>query len=463
MPPDLQVSFRNVLEFAIGGGWGQEIPTEKESVRVRVIRGTDIPGVSALEVGDVPVRYEAPSKVEKRLLKSGDIVLEISGGSSAKGQPTGRTVFIDEPVLARLNGPAIPASFCRLVRIKRELVLPKFAYYWLQEMYASGRAFAYENQSTGISNFQFERFLDAEQLALPSLAKQEAVVSSLEALDARRLLLRQTNATLESIAQALFKSWFIDFDPVRAKAEGREPEGMDAATAAQFPAEFEESALGLIPKGWRMGTLESLCVQGGGTIQTGPFGSQLHASDYEEEGIPVVMPQDLEGRRVSTERVARVSPAHVERLARHKLRVGDVVFSRRGDVGRHAAVTEAEAGWLCGTGCLLVRPGSNWPWPAFVSQALATSEATDWLKRHAVGATMPNLNTGILGSLPLLLPSGDVLTAFEEVVGSLELRISANRAQVGHLVALRDTLLPRLISGKLRLPEAQEQDEESVA
>lgn len=289
------------------------------------------------------------------------------------------------------------------------------------------------------------------RVALPGVSIQREIGATVGALDARIDLLRQTNATLESIAQALFKSWFIDFDPVRAKAEGREPLGLDAATAALFPAEFEES----IPAGWRMGTLETLCAQGGGLIQTGPFGSQLHASDYEDQGLPVVMPQDLDGRRISTDRVARVSVVHVERLARHKLQPGDVVFSRRGDVGRHAAVTEVEAGWLCGTGCLLVRPGPRWPSPAYVSQALATPEATDWLKRHAVGATMPNLNTGILGALPMLLPSNPVLAAFESVCGALEARITKNRAQALALSELRDTLLPRLISGKLRLPEAQ--------
>jgi type I restriction enzyme S subunit len=288
-------------------------------------------------------------------------------------------------------------------------------------------------------------------LVVPPLSEQRNAVDICFALDDRIDLLRQTNATLESIAQTLFKSWFIDFDPVRAKAEGREPLGLDAATAALFPAEFEEST----PAGWRMGTLETLCSQGGGLIQTGPFGSQLHASDYEDQGLPVVMPQDLDGRRISTDRVARVSVAHVERLARHKLQPGDVVFSRRGDVGRHAAVTEVEAGWLCGTGCLLVRPGPRWPSPAYVSQALATPEATDWLKRHAVGATMPNLNTGILEALPMLLPSNPVLAAFESVCGALEARITKNRAQALALSELRDTLLPRLISGKLRLPEAQ--------
>jgi type I restriction enzyme, S subunit len=86
-----------------------------------------------------------------------------------------------------------------------------------------------------------------------SVLAQEAITcTSLRALDDRITLLRETNSTLEAIAQALFKSWFVDFDPVRAKQEGREPEGMDADTAALFPDSFEESELGLVPKGWRV-------------------------------------------------------------------------------------------------------------------------------------------------------------------------------------------------------------------
>ena len=103
------------------------------------------------------------------------------------------------------------------------------------------------NLNTGI--------LSAVPITLPPLLVQLAVAETLGALDDRITLLRETNATLEAIAQALFKSWFVDFDPVRAKAEGRQPEGMDAATAALFPDSFEESELGVVPKGWRLNTL----------------------------------------------------------------------------------------------------------------------------------------------------------------------------------------------------------------
>ena len=306
---------------------------------------------------------------------------------------------------------------------------------------------------TTISNLSQDA-LKGVEVNLPDKATQDKVAEILGALDDRITLLRETNATLEAIAQALFKSWFVDFDPVRAKMEGRTPEGMDEATAALFPDGFETSELGDVPRGWRATDLADLTSQSGGSIQTGPFGSQLHASDYVEVGIPVVMPKDISLRRVQTDSIARVSPRDADRLARHKLAPGDVVFSRRGDVERHALISETERGWLCGTGCLLVRPGPKWPSPNFLSLLLDLSQSRLWLVRHAVGATMPNLNTGILGSVPVVMPAREVVIAFEEIVSGLEARRAHNAEQAQTFSTLRDILLPRLISGQLRLPEA---------
>ncbi|OYO31690.1 restriction endonuclease subunit S [Janthinobacterium sp. PC23-8] len=311
------------------------------------------------------------------------------------------------------------------------------------------------NLNTGI--------LSAVPISLPPMGIQLAIVDMLDALDDRISLLRETNATLEAIAQALFKSWFVDFDPVRAKLDGRVPEGMDEATAALFPATFDESEIGMVPKGWRVTTLGSICKDSGGAIQTGPFGSQLHASDYLDIGVPVVMPQDLAGRRVQVEKIARVGDDDVRRLSRHWLRTGDIVFSRRGDVGRHALVGVRESGWLCGTGCLLVRPGQSWPSATYLSLALDRADAKEWLLRHAVGATMPNLNTGILSAVPIMRADDLILQAFDEIVCRLDDRISHGHANIRALVELRDTLLPRLISGQLRLPEAETVFEKAAA
>lgn len=283
-----------------------------------------------------------------------------------------------------------------------------------------------------------------------------SLVELLEALDEYIALLNAINTTLEAIAQAMFKSWFVDLDPVRAKMEGRAPAGMDEVTSALFPNDFDVTESRTLPKGWRNSTLGSICAEHDGAIQTGPFGSQLHASDYLAEGIPVVMPQDIQTRRVKVDKIARISESDANRLSRHQLQPGDIVFSRRGDVGRHALVGEREAGWLCGTGCLLVRPGAAWPSPTYLSLALDRTEAKDWLLRRAVGATMPNLNTGILSDVPIMWPESSVLAAFDNYVRVLDERVSHGHACIRSLTKIRDSLLPRLISGQLQLPDAEQ-------
>ena len=299
---------------------------------------------------------------------------------------------------------------------------------------------------------------DIRLLPIPMPPKRviQAISCFSNALNDRIALLRETNATLEAIAQALFKSWFVDFDPVRAKAEGLEPEGMGSTTAALFPDSFEESELGLAPRGWRMSTLGAICESNGGAIQTGPFGSQLHASDYVANGVPVVMPKDISGRRVDATTTARILPKDADRLLRHQLRGGDIVFSRRGDVEKHALIGEVERGWLCGTGCLLARPGTRRNMSGYLSRSLDLPQTKQWLTQHAVGATMPNLNTGILSAVPVLLPADEVLAAFEQVTSAFDERISESNAKAKTLTELRDTLLPRLISGQMRLPETDD-------
>lgn len=318
-------------------------------------------------------------------------------------------------------------------------------------------------------------------ISLPPLDEQRCISRTLGALDDKIDLNRQMNAALEQIARTLFQVWFVDFLPVRAKAaaraEGRDPQraaicalsgkneaALDAmpreqyeqlaATGGLFPDELDAGEAGQIPQGWKVSTLGALVERHGGIIQTGPFGSQLHASDYADEGVPVVMPQDIAGRRVVTDKIARVRPENAERLARHRLEPGDIVFSRRGDVEKHALISEREQGWLCGTGCLLVRPGPRWSSPEYISQALTTTACRAWLRNHAVGATMPNLNTTILSALPILVPNDPVILAFHTIASGLDAFVNRNNAQSEILADLRDLLLPRLISGALAVAPA---------
>lgn len=151
-------------------------------------------------------------------------------------------------------------------------------------------------------------------------------------------------------------------------------------------------------------TIGAICDQFEGEVQTGPFGSQLHASDYSDEGIPVVMPQDMVEGKISCKNVARVNAAHVNRLSQHQLQNGDIVFSRRGDVSRFAVVTSLEEGWLCGTGSIRIRLNCPDIDVGYLRHFLLQDTVGNWLRYHAKGVTMPNLNTTIVRAIPFAYP-----------------------------------------------------------
>ena len=192
---------------------------------------------------------------------------------------------------------------------------------------------------------------------------------------------------------------------------------------------------------WQDTTLGQICTAQGGAIQTGPFGSQLHTSDYKEFGIPVVMPTNIGNGGIVEDGIARISEADVERLAQHKLRMGDIVFSRRGDVTKNALIRPHEVGWFCGTGCLKVRLGDETVATAkFISHCLRLPDIKDWLVRHAVGATMPNLNTGILSAVPIYLPPLQTQLEIAEILGALDDRITLLRETNATLEAIAQAL-----------------------
>ncbi|MEA1049445.1 restriction endonuclease subunit S [Lamprobacter modestohalophilus] len=182
---------------------------------------------------------------------------------------------------------------------------------------------------------------------------------------------------------------------------------------------------------WHTKTIGELCLQGGGKVQTGPFGSQLHQSDYSDDGTPVVMPADISTGRIDTRRIVRVSESHVQRLSRHKLKLGDIVYGRRGDIGRQALVREENVGWLCGTGCLRIRLGSSDLDSAYLHRYLNMPEVIGWIEGQAIGATMPNLNTNILYRVPVRFPDLEtqkkiiaILTAYDDLIETNKRRIA---------------------------------------
>jgi type I restriction enzyme, S subunit len=201
-----------------------------------------------------------------------------------------------------------------------------------------------------------------------------------------------------------------------------------------------DEVFGSVPPDWWRGTLGEVCAAGGGEIQTGPFGSQLHASSYVPDGVPTIMPVNIGDNRVVESGIARVPESDADRLSRHRCRPGDIVYSRRGDVERRALIREHERGWLCGTGCLRVRVGEGHAQPEYVSFMLGHPRVRAWISQHAVGATMPNLNTAILAAVPAVLPPLDEQRRISSVLTALDDKAESNRRRAEIAEQLLDVL-----------------------
>jgi type I restriction enzyme S subunit len=283
-------------------------------------------------------------------------------------------------------------------------------------------------------------------IALPSLSEQLAVADTLEVLDDRIALLRDTNATLEAIAQALFKSWFVDFDPVCAKMEGRAPEGMIDATAALFPDGFEESALGLVPIGWPVRPIgDAVETVGGATPDT------KNALFWVPPIHHWTSPKDLSGATapvmLDTER--KISAAGVARIGSGLLPSGSLLLSSRAPIG-YLALTQIPV--AINQGYIGMLPGGLLP-PIYM--LFWCRQNMDGIKSRANGSTFMEISKKAFRPIPALVPPSAVVARFVEMANSLFDRLIENERQAQTLSTLRDILLPRLISGQLRLPEAQ--------
>jgi len=207
--------------------------------------------------------------------------------------------------------------------------------------------------------------------------------------------------------------------------------------------------LGMVPAHWEVMTLGRIAED----LQTGPFGSQLHAADYVEGGIPVINPANLQDGGIVPDGGCTISEEKFTQLIRHRLTEGDVVFARRGEMGRCAMVTKTSEGFLCGTGSLRVRLNGGIAYPRYVSLFLCIPGVRDHLLLESVGSTMDNLNTGILARTPVAVPPKAEQIAIAEYVTVQTGRIKAITEMVvesmNTLREYRTALVSAAVTGKI--------------
>jgi type I restriction enzyme S subunit len=294
-------------------------------------------------------------------------------------------------------------------------------------------------------------------IPLPPPQERKEIAIFLSALDDRIALLREANATLEAIAQAMFKSWFVDFDPVHAKQQGRAPAGMSEATAALFPDSFEESELGLVPSGWSVGSIGKVAE----VIDC------LHAKKPEllECGSPYLQLNNIrDDGLLDTANLAFISDAdYAKWISRIEVSGGDCVITNVGRVGAVAQIPESFRAAM-GRNMTAIRMRKEWPYPTYLVELLQSPwMETEIQRRTDIGTILNALNVKNIPLLRCVLAGQDVLNAFEAVARPLRASMEANLQQAQTLATLRDTLLPRLISGQLRLPQAEAAHEEAAA
>ncbi|MBH8612077.1 restriction endonuclease subunit S [Pseudomonas mohnii] len=260
-------------------------------------------------------------------------------------------------------------------------------------------------------------------LSLPPINQQKTAAQTLKTLDDRITLLRDTNATLEAIARALFKSWFVNFDPVRAKVEGLEPEGMDAITAALFPDSFEESELGLVPRGWRVGQI-------GDELRIA-YGKNLPTTRLLEEGFPVFG-----------------GNGQIGFFSEYLYESRQVIVACRGAAS--GKINQSSPKAFVTNNSLILEKTKNLPF-SYLKGFMKNSD----LVPYVTGSAQPQVTIDNLKVFKILVPTESVVTCFESIAGLIEDQIEQNNCQAQTLTQLRDTLLPRLISGQLLLPEVE--------
>jgi type I restriction enzyme S subunit len=411
--------------------------------------GSNLPSSSYTKEGIPVIRGSNLSKGNERF-KSDDFVYvseETSGLLSRSQCIPDDIIFTKKGTLGQIgivpNGPFpvyLLSSNQMRMRVNLEIADPEFVYYYLAQS-ASIEKIIRDSEHTGVPKINLA-YIKAFPISLPALESQKSVVTVLRALDDHIALLRETNATLEAIAQALFKSWFVDFDPVRAKADGREPEGMDEATAALFPDSFEESELGQVPRGWRwMALAEAYDINPVRTLKKGLVASYVDMASIPTSGP---CPESVIPREFNSGT---------------KFQNGDTLLARITpclENGKSAFVdclNDGEIGWGS-TEFIVMKPHE--PLPPFHGYLLCRHQA---FRQHAIQSMSgtsgrQRVQNDVLGAYLLVTPCEAVASAFGDIVTPIQQKIAANHRQAQTLASLRDTLLPRLISGQLWLPEA---------
>jgi type I restriction enzyme S subunit len=408
--------------------YGYTESASDEKIGPRFLRITDIQN-GVVDWNTVPYCPISESDHQKYRLHPGDIVVARTGNSTG------------ENYLYRGNEDAVYASYLIRFRVNQSAADPAFVWYNMRTQ--RWQEFINSSKTGSAQAGANAKVLGLFPLPLPPLPEQRAIASVLGALDDKIELNRRMNATLEAMARALFQSWFVDFDPVRAKLDGRPPAALDPATAALFPEHLEDSPLGHIPKGWTAQRLpDAIEVNPRRTLKTGTIAPYLDMKNLPTQGHSA---EEVIDREFSSGT---------------KFQNGDTLLARitpcleNGKTGYVDFLEDGQVGWGS-TEYIVLAPRP--PLPPQFGYLLARSDA---LRTHAIQnmtgtSGRQRVPSECFNTFWLAVPPPSIARRFDELTAPLMAKIKANSTESRTLAALRDTLLPKLLSGEVSVGELE--------
>jgi len=351
-------------------------------------------------------------------------------------------------VVAQLAMPMAFNQSCYGIRGKNNISATDFIHYMLRDIVLTMKRVSHGAVFETITQDTFKII----ETRLPPLPEQLAIAHILGTLDDKIELNRKMNETLEAIAKAIFKSWFVDFDPVRAKMEGQEPAGMDAETAALFPDGFEESELGEIPRGWKVDAVDKIInILSGGTPKTS-------ISEYWDGDIPWFTPKDSPPSAqvfvIDTER--HITELGVEKSATQVLPAGTTIITARGTVGKLALTGVPMA---MNQTCYGIKGREGYS-DYYIYYCL--NNLLNELKQKTHGTVFETITTDTFKTIISIIPPAKLTVIYHNQIQDFINEIKINLFESRTLAQIRDALLPKLLSGEIRVGEAEKVVESAV-
>jgi type I restriction enzyme, S subunit len=412
----------------VDGPFGSNLPASAYSDQgVPVIRGSNL-SLGETRFNDrefVYVSEETANRLARSLCRPGDIIFTKKG-------TIGQTGFVPRH---RTFDRFLLSSNQMKLTVNPQKADPLFVYYVVSSP-ASREKIVRDASITGVPKTNVA-YLRGFPLALPPLPEQRAVAYLLGTLDDRIALNRRMNETLEAMARAIFKSWFVGFDPVRAKAEGRDP-GLPKEIADLFPNRFEDSELGEIPLGWRIGTLGEVAIHPRRSVRPTEI----------DPTTPYIALEHMPRRCIALSEWGIADGLESNKFG---FKRGEILFGKLRPYFHKVGIAPIDG--VCSTDIVVLAPQKD-KWRGFILCHVSSTAFVEYTNAGSTGTKMPRTSWTEMTRYSIVFPPDAVAESFTEQIRPGVERILALVQESRTLAALRDTLLPRLMSGEIRIPDA---------